>query len=231
MKKNEIFIGREVAKGEYPVDKQYGLVGRKHARMIRKPDGIYIEDLDSANGTFVNGKSVKLKKISTSDKITLGGVDYYVLKINEVLKLLPISDEDFQRRFMELKQIYDNYQTESNRLQTKGQEDMMIKRMLPTMLSGTFTGIISLLVGNNLTQRLSIAIIGGMITVAVFLLATKMASKSTQLMREHLNMLNENFELEYVCPACGVSFRGRSWEFLRKTGKCPACQRNFHTNS
>ena len=186
--KKEVLIGREVAKGEYLIDKQYSSVGRKHARIIRKPDGIYIEDLDSAHGTFVNGKPVNLKKITASDKITLGGIDYYELNMEKALKMLPISDEEFQSKFLQLKQVYDDYQAESNRLQTKGQEDMMTKRMLPTMLTGTFTGILTLLVGNNLIERLSIAVIGGIITVAVFLIATKMASKSTQIMREKLKI-------------------------------------------
>ena len=103
--KNEIMIGREVAKGDYPVDKKYGLVGRKHARIVRKPDGLFIEDLNSANGTFVNGISITRKKINKSDKITLGGVDYYELNLEEVLKKLPLSDEDIQRLFLELKQV------------------------------------------------------------------------------------------------------------------------------
>ena len=228
MEKNEIFIGRQAEKGDYPVDEQYKSVGRKHARIIRKPDGFYIEDLDTANGTFVNGKSVSLKKINASDKITLGGIDYYELDLKKALKLLPLPDADFQKQFLQLKQIYDDYQTESNLLQTKGQEDMMTKRMLPTMLLGVFTGILTAFVGNNATVKTCIGVGGGILTVVVFLFATKMASKSTQTMREKLARLNEKFELDYVCPACGVSFRGKSWEFLKKMGKCPACQREFH---
>ena len=231
MDKGEIIIGREVAKGDFPIDKNYTSIGRKHARVFRKDDGIYIEDLDSVNGTFVNGKSVILKKISTSDKITLGGLTYYELDIEKVIRRLPLSDADFRSRFMQLKQVYDDYQRESTRLQTKGQEEMMTKRMLPTMLLGTFTGIITLIAGNNLFQRLTIAIIGGIATVVVFIVATKMATKSAQTMREEINRLNENYELDYVCPACGISFRGRSWEFLNKTGKCPACQRPFHPDT
>jgi len=229
MEKNEILIGREVPKDDYSIDdKQYKLVGRKHARIIRKPDGIYIEDLDSANGTFVNGKPVSLKKINPSDKITLGGVDYYELKLENVLKLLPMSDKEFQAKFAKLKQMYDNYQIESNRLQTKGQEDMMTRRMLPTMILGSITGLIASAVPK--AQRGYIAIIGGILTVVVFLVATKMASKSAKNMREKLAQLNEQFELDYVCPACGFSFKGRSWEFLKKAGKCSACHREFHAN-
>ena len=227
MEKNEILIGRQVEKGDYPVDEQYKSVGRKHARIIRKSDGFYIEDLDTANGTFVNGKSVSLKKINVSDKIFLGGVDYYELDLPKALKLLPLPEAEFQRKFLQLKQSYDDYQTESNLLQTKGQEEMMTKRMLPTMLLGTFTGIITLLFGNNLIERLSIAIVGGLLTVFVFLIATKMATKSAKKMRDELTLLNEDFELDYVCPSCTNSLRGRSWKALEKAGKCPVCKREF----
>ena len=225
MEKNEILIGRQVEKGDYPVDEQYKSVGRKHARITRKPDGFYIEDLDSANGTFVNGKPVSLKKITVSDKIRLG--DDYELNLEKVLKLLPMPDGEFQTQFLHLKQVYEDYQTGSNHLQTKGQEDMMTKRMLPTMLLGVITTMLTAFVGDNASIKTLIGVIGGILTVAVFLIATKMASKSTKNMREKLARLNENFELNYVCPACGISFRGKSWEFLKRAGKCPACQREF----
>jgi len=230
MEKDEILIGREVEKGEFLIDNQYVSIGRKHARIIRKPDGIYIEDLDSANGTFVNGKSVNLKKINASDKIMLGGVNYYELNLEKVLKLLPISDKEFQSQFLQLKQVCDNYQNESNHLQTKGQEDMITKRMLPTMLLGVFTGMLTAFVGNDAIIKTCIAVIGGLLTVVVFWIATKMASKSSKKMKEKLIQLNENFELDYVCPACGISFKGRSWEFLKRAGKCPGCQREFHVD-
>ena len=230
MVKKEVLIGREVGKGDYIVDKKHIKVGRKHARIIRKTDGIYIEDLDSSNGTFVNGKPISLKKISTSDTITLGGVNHYELSLDRVLKLLPVSNTEFQRKFMQLKQIYEDYQAESNRLQTKGMEDMITKRMLPTMLVGIFTGIFTAYIGNDASEKIFIAIGGGLLTVIVFMMATKMASISNKKTKEKLMQLNENFELDYVCPACGVSFRGKSWEFLHRSGKCHICQREFQDN-
>jgi len=222
MDKNEIIIGRQVEKGDYKIEEQYKMVGRRHARLFRKPDGVYIEDLDSANGTFVNGKSVKLKRITNADKIMLGGANYYELNLEKVLKMMPMSDKDFHEAFLRLKKIYEHYQTESGNLQTKGQTEMMTKRMLPTMLVGSLTAIASALGGGA-----AVAIIGGVLTVVVFLIASKMASESAKKMREKTNQLNENFELDYVCPACGISFRGKSWEFLKRDGKCPACKRTF----
>ena len=227
MVKDEIFIGREVGKDDFIVDKKYITVGRKHARIIRKSDEIYIEDLNSSNGTFVNGKPVSLKKINTSDIITLGGINHYELPLEKVLNLLSVSNNEFQKKFLNLKHIYEDYQAESNNLQTKGMEDMITKRMLPTMLTGIFTGIFTAYIGYTAPVKIAIAICGGILTVVVFLIATKMASNSNKKTKEKMTQLNEKFELDYVCPDCGVSFRGKSWEFLKRAGKCHICKREF----
>jgi len=224
MNNNEIFIGREVGEKDFLIEEQYKSVGRKHARVIRKEDGIYIEDLDSANGTYINGKSVKYKKINANDRIFLGGIDYFELKLEKVLALLPISESDLKNGFLRLKKVYDDYIKEKNHLESKGQADMMTKRMLPTMLMGTISGILVFLAGPIF------GVICGGLTIVVFFVATKMATESSLKMKEQLNQLNENFELNYVCPACGISLKGKSWELHKKLSKCPGCRREWKVN-
>ena len=229
MGKNEILIGREVAKSEYSIDKQYVAVGRKHARIIRKPDGIYIEDLNSANGTFVNGKSVTRKKLNTTDKVTLGGVDYYKLNLGEVLKLLPVSDEDFQSLFLQLKQVYDDYQREKVKIQSESMGKMMMKRTLPMAIPGLLIVATSFFLGNNSQQvNTYIQLSGGILSALAIMLGTIWASKSMTKMPEHLNSLREQFLIKYVCPGCKHSFGEIPWEVIKNQGKCKACQREFH---
>ena len=229
MKKDEILIGRQVDNGNYLVDSNYKSVGRVHAKIIRKSDGVYIEDLDSTNGTYVNKMRVKLKKVSNADKISLGGVNYYQLDLKEVIRLLPLSDSEYTKGMMRLKQVYENYQTESNKLQIGGQESMMTKRMLPTMLLGVLTAVLTTFAGDSIQLKVIIGVTGAILSVLVFLIATKWASQSNKEMKDKLNQLNENFELDYVCPNCNTSFKGRSWKYLEQTGKCQACKRIFHS--
>jgi pSer/pThr/pTyr-binding forkhead associated (FHA) protein len=48
----------------------------KHARIEPRRDGVWVEDLDSTNGTFVNGKKVKERhKLSPGDVIRVGETD------------------------------------------------------------------------------------------------------------------------------------------------------------
>lgn len=47
-------------------------VSRRHARIVRKADGFYLEDLDSRNGTYLNGRRVQeLVRLTDRDQIYL----------------------------------------------------------------------------------------------------------------------------------------------------------------
>ena len=225
MKKNEILIGREVAKGEYLIGKQYTAVGRRHARIIRNPDGVYIEDLNTANGTFVNGQSVNRKLLKPSDKIMLGGVDYYELNLNDVLLLLPLSDGEFQEKFLQLKQVYDDYQKEKVRIQSGSMGKMMMKRTLPMALPGFLILMVSLFLDKSNPQvNTYIQLSGGLLSALAIMLGAVWASKSMAKMPEHLNNLREQFLINYVCPNCKHSFGEIPWEVIKNQGKCKACQ-------
>ncbi len=50
-------------------------VSRRHAKIVRAADGTSkIEDLESTNGTFVNGKRIDLEVLREGDRIRIGGV-------------------------------------------------------------------------------------------------------------------------------------------------------------
>jgi len=63
-------IGRDPANDIAIDDDQ--LSGR-HARVVRREDGFWVEDLGSTNGTFVNGKrAVGLERVRSNDLIKMG---------------------------------------------------------------------------------------------------------------------------------------------------------------
>jgi signal transduction histidine kinase len=47
-------------------------ISREHAQLFRRGDVIYVRDLDSSNGTFVNGKPVKEHELASGDQLQLG---------------------------------------------------------------------------------------------------------------------------------------------------------------
>jgi hypothetical protein len=48
------------------------MVSRRHAKITVTDDQIFIQDLGSTNGTFVNGEKVKRSKLSEGDRILIG---------------------------------------------------------------------------------------------------------------------------------------------------------------
>ncbi len=50
----------------------YGPISEQHFRFQEKPDGFWVEDLGSTNGTFVNGRKVTALRVAPGDVVTCG---------------------------------------------------------------------------------------------------------------------------------------------------------------
>ena len=66
---DEIIIGRD-AGNDIQIDNM--AVSREHAKIITGPAYYFIEDLNSTNGTFVNGKKIKKKFLKKDDEVSIG---------------------------------------------------------------------------------------------------------------------------------------------------------------
>ncbi len=75
--KTEIAIGRDTASDLYINNLA---ASSRHARIFKGPDEKYaIEDLNSTNGTIVNGKEVMTKILENRDEIKIGKHTVFVL--------------------------------------------------------------------------------------------------------------------------------------------------------
>ena len=48
------------------------IISSHHAKIVTYFDASYIEDLSSTNGTFINGKRVRMHTLHPGDEITVG---------------------------------------------------------------------------------------------------------------------------------------------------------------
>lgn len=76
-------------------------VSRRHARLVQKGTSVVIEDLKSANGTFVNDEQVTERTLRDGDKIRIGSTSILKFSYHDDL------EESFQQRMYEAA-LYDS---------------------------------------------------------------------------------------------------------------------------
>lgn len=70
----EMLVGREV---ECAITINSGHISRYHAKINVSPNGVYIEDLHSTNGTFVNGQKIKGRiRLSVGDEVAFDDITF-----------------------------------------------------------------------------------------------------------------------------------------------------------
>ena len=187
-------------------------VSRHHARLVREADGrLFIEDADSANGTFVNGDRILRKHITASDTVTLG--DTYTLDIREALKF----DNDYTAEFAALKPIYDDYIRRKIRIQSSNQFKTRLFQTLPFAA----VGIIGLIVGTIGRHHRAVFFVSLVLTIVAPMLGVYLGARQSAKIPALLQDLANQFKIDYVCPKCGTFLGDIPWESLAKKKRCP----------
>lgn len=71
----ELIVGRSA---ECDISLDITALSRKHCAIFRQGGNVYVRDLDSTNGTFINGEKVSVRVLKDGDRVFLG--DICVLK-------------------------------------------------------------------------------------------------------------------------------------------------------
>jgi len=205
-----IRIGK-AADNDYIADDDF--VSRYHANLVRDGKGnLFVEDLNSTNGTFVNGTRVMKKKISSTDNVKLGSL--YQLNITEALKF----DNDYCDEFALLKPIYNDYIKEKIRIQSSNQFKTRLFQSLPFAVLGVAGLVISFFgkgKGNN-----GIIIISGILAVCAPTIGIYFGARQSAKIPEQLQNLANKLKIDYVCPKCGTFLGEVPWESLANKKQC-----------
>ena len=111
---NETIIGRDsncdIQIDNIAVSRKHARITKEHSRITDGPGDYFVEDMDSQNGTFVNGQKVSKKLLNTGDEITIG--KYFLMvhfendpatakntQIDEVYNTYRMGPNDFEKIF------------------------------------------------------------------------------------------------------------------------------------
>ena len=241
----EIIIGR---RGEQSFPIMDKAVSGKHLKLTTMPDGnVQVEDLGSTNGTFIDGVRIIKKVVSRNTVVQMGST--FTFRIIDVLpevktpsanpsgntinggtRIVPPTpptpptppkpeyDEEVLRKFHNLESVWNKYQEEKINLQ-KNNASKGFLRMLPMFVLGGLGYLISCI--PELAQfRIAITLAG----LGIGIIITWISYQSATSLPEQMEKLNQQFQINYVCPKCKQFLGFTPFEGLKNRGQCSACK-------
>lgn len=227
----ELIIGR---KGEQPFAITDKSVSGKHLKLTSLPDGnVQVEDLGSRNGTFIDGVRIIKKVVSRNTVVQMGST--FTFCISDVLpevKKSPVPptpptpptppkpeyDEEILRKFQNLESVWNKYQEEKITLQ-KNNASKGFLRMLPMFVLGGLGYLVSC-IPELADFRTAITLAG----LGIGIMITWISYKSATSLPEQMEKLNQQFQIDYVCPKCKQFLGFTPFEGLKNRGQCSACK-------
>lgn len=215
-----------------------GKVSGQHARLIQCTDRSFVlEDLDSKNGTFVNGVRITRKIIDQHDSVQLADTIYTVTQLLNLQrseatkppvnpgppkisspKLPPQKSDknelDFTEQFKGLQQVFEQYP--QLRRNCRNREKMI---RTGSVILSSIVGISAVLStgGGALLPIMS----GAGLSMLVPTLCSTLLSTD-----EKLEIIDKEYREKYRCPnpTCRDPFGTREWELLAQQKICRRCQ-------
>jgi pSer/pThr/pTyr-binding forkhead associated (FHA) protein len=115
------------------------MVSRKHARIAMQQDQIWIEDLGSTNGTFVNGEKIKRARLKEGDRVLIG---------TSILKVIAGEGTAPVRETAEVKQnlerVADQRRTSAQRTMSGSIEEVPLPDLLQLFGTSKKSGVLVL---------------------------------------------------------------------------------------
>lgn len=226
----EIKIGRDV-EGSYVlrVPSSYKKVGRRHATLYWNDGMSTIEDNESANGTFVNGRRVAKARIQECDVVWLGGngtdENCFQLDLKKVFASCKEAENaqrtDFSDEFVDIKQAYIDYQREVSKLQTQTAQKTQIPRMMATAVP-TIIGFIIFFKSKDFSLRIGSMMMGSLMSTIVGAYSLRKTGSTNKKINDNITELQIKYQPRYCCPKCGMKYPfTMHWKKLEADGKCP----------
>ena len=226
----EIKIGREeTGPSTLTVPANYKKVGRHHAKLKWQDGMMTLEDNESVNGTFVNGKRIAKSKVGEDDSVWLGGYnsgdDCFQLDMKKIFASCRKAEEgnrtDYSAEFENLKQAYIEYQKEVSELKKKATNQSQLPRLLASLVPAVI-GLIILIVSDDPTMRIVSMSVGSVLSGIVGILTLGKSNSASEKMSEQITDLRIRYQPRYCCPNRGQKFPlTKHWKELESEVTCP----------
>jgi hypothetical protein len=209
-------------------------VSSKHATVTRLENNEFeVIDLDSLNGTFVNGYRVLRATISVNDELRISQNPGKIIDLTEIFKLKDVSpkvvktdENDFSQEFSKLKALYDNYQKDRIKLSKNHQLKTSIIRAAFTLSPLVIFKVVQHSLDPSQQQEFS----SDFIVFSVLGSTLAVAATGSMSPVEKISQLDEDFKVKYVCPnpKCRRPLGMVPWTNYYNQGTCSFCKVKYN---
>lgn len=227
----QIIIGKQ---GNQPFPINDPNVSRKHAVLYIDDDTkqLNLVDNSSTNGTFVSNGGVPFQRIAPGQPVQVRPDTMIQLGPNtrfHIRRLLPTVQKPAVKRVAigPLRSVSEEYLKNKERLdgRTTTLNGMRSLSIVFTIIASTGSALLADGLGLNTMQTALITIGVLVVTVVAFqLIISHMLKKVSAEKNEN----ERNYAVKYCCPECHFSFRGKYYENILASGKCPNCKCEYH---
>jgi len=196
-------------------------VSSHHAKISVSEDfkTVTLNDLNSTNGSKIDGQSVLIKKINNKSRIQLGNhlldMDDFFNKLNASILKERI---DFTNEFQVLEEVEKKYSKQKHRVNKFFKIKSGFIRGLITIGLLLFimkSEILDSIDSSRIYLMIGVGTIGGIISTA---------SVSDKRVKHKLDDLYIEFTLKFKCPKCSFDLSSKSWRFWKSKNNCPRCK-------
>lgn len=233
--KIEIKIGRDVeGTNVLHVPSTCKKVSRRHASLFWNNGILIIEDNESSNGTFVNGKRIAKSKIKEDDVVWLGSAsadeEAYHIDLEKIFNscrnIEKAQRTDYTEEFTQIKKAYMDYQREVSNLKQKAMTRTQMPRLLATFIPAVI-GLVIVLTSKDITLRIVSMSIGSVLSGLVGMVSMGKSTSANDRISDEITELQIKYQSHYCCPKCGMKYPfTMHWKKLQAEGKCPNPQCN-----
>ncbi|MDD3875866.1 MAG: FHA domain-containing protein [Bacteroidales bacterium] len=223
----EIKVGRKVS-GAFDITVPAGFTktSREHLKIVCENGLITLFDLETSNGTYVNGRRVSKCELKEGDAVLLGSKDTgeaYKLDAKTIAetfkKIEEVCRTDYVREFAIVKKVFEDFNKEINKIRNKSQK----KGQLPKIIISVSIGVVLLIVticdvlpeNWGKVQYPLMMIIMAVAGVITF-------TGNTPDIKDQITELELKYQDKYVCPKCKKPFNlNTHWKKIQKNKECP----------
>lgn len=224
----EIIVGRN---GQQSIRITDLTVSREHCKLISNPDGTYILENLSRNGTFVDGKSI-IRTVVTPDTLLTLGTSFSVY-VKDLLPVSPAQSQpnpgqqpgegsmQFKQQFQKLKAIYEHYAEQKVAIQREAAMKNFY-RSLPSAIMAILFAFS--MFGGEASFLVQIRPFVGILMILFIGLTTFQVYNGQKELPAKMEALNKQFMIDYVCPQCGNFLGFVPFETLLNKKQCSFCK-------